>query len=50
MLYCRAYFKRKKLNITEIKDLANKYCHFLQFMTKYIMCENPPIYANFLTL
>ena len=45
-----SYFLRKKLNITEIKKLVNKYCQFLQFMTNIIMCKNPPFYANFLTL
>ena len=50
MLYCAEYFLREKLNITEMKKLVNKYCQFLQFMTKIIRCTNPPFYANFLTL
>ena len=32
------------------KKSLNKYCQFLQFMTKIIMCKNPPFYANFFTL
>ena len=28
MLYCTAYFYRKKLNISEIKELVYKYCKY----------------------
>ena len=48
MLYFTAYFLRKKFNITEIKILVDKYCQFLQFITKIIMCKKSPILCQFL--
>ena len=36
MLLCAAYFERKKLNITELKKLVNRYFQYFQFTTKII--------------
>ena len=48
MLCCTVYFLRKKFNIAEIKKLVNKYCQFLQFMPKIIMCKKNPNLCQFL--